>query len=96
MNAASTGPPSTTAASTSPPSPDRAEKRPGVPDQPGDQLRAADAGHQLALELLVAPLHFRALLIRQPIEEDRIERMVDTLLHGVAGRGSTRTRPDSR
>lgn len=46
---------------------------------------AADTDHQLALELLVAPLHFRALLIRQPVEEDRIERMVDTLLHGLAG-----------
>ncbi|MFD8810316.1 TetR-like C-terminal domain-containing protein [Streptomyces sp. NPDC059627] len=46
---------------------------------------AADADHQLALELLVAPLHFRALLIRQPIEEDWIERMVDALLHGLAG-----------
>lgn len=45
----------------------------------------ADTDHQMALELLVAPLHFRALLIRQPIEEDWIERMVDTLLHGLAG-----------
>ncbi|WP_262057106.1 TetR-like C-terminal domain-containing protein [Streptomyces sp. STR69] len=57
---------------------------------------AADTDHRLTLELLVAPLHFRALLIRQPIEEDRIERMVDTLLHGLAGPGSARTRPDSR
>ncbi len=46
---------------------------------------AADTDHQLALELMVAPLHFRALLVRQPIEEDRIERLVDTLLHGLAG-----------
>ncbi|MGW3286116.1 TetR-like C-terminal domain-containing protein [Streptomyces sp. NPDC001002] len=46
---------------------------------------AADTDHQLALELLVAPLHFRALLIRQPIEEDWIERTVDTLLRGLAG-----------
>ncbi|MGW3108778.1 hypothetical protein [Streptomyces sp. NPDC001100] len=49
-----------------------------------------------ALELLVGPLHFRALLIRRPAEEDRIERMVDTLLHGLAGPGSARTRPTSR
>ncbi|MGX9890998.1 TetR-like C-terminal domain-containing protein [Streptomyces sp. NPDC002276] len=56
----------------------------------------ADTDHQLTLELLVAPLHFRALLVRQPVEEDRIERMVDTLLHGLAGPGSARTRPDSR
>ncbi|MFJ3904021.1 TetR-like C-terminal domain-containing protein [Streptomyces sp. NPDC090025] len=45
---------------------------------------AADTDHQLALELLIAPLHFRALLIRQPLDEDRTEQMVDTLLHGLA------------
>ncbi|MFC1401795.1 MULTISPECIES: TetR-like C-terminal domain-containing protein [Streptacidiphilus] len=49
-----------------------------------DEL-AAGTDHQLVLELLVAPLHFRALLIRQPVEEGRIERMVDALLHGLAG-----------
>ncbi|MGW1213875.1 TetR-like C-terminal domain-containing protein [Streptomyces sp. NPDC002499] len=48
---------------------------------------AADTDHQLALELLVAPLHFRALLLRQPIEEDWIERTVDTLLRGLTGQG---------
>ncbi|MEV0911435.1 TetR-like C-terminal domain-containing protein [Streptomyces hokutonensis] len=57
---------------------------------------AADTDHQMALELLVAPLHFRALLIRQPIEEDWIERMVDTLLHGLTGQDSARKRPDFR
>jgi AcrR family transcriptional regulator len=46
---------------------------------------AADTDHQLVLELLVAPLHFRALLVRQPIDEGSIERMVDTLLQGLAG-----------
>ena len=46
---------------------------------------AADTDHQLALEVLVAPLHFRALLIRQPVDEGRIERMVDVLLRGLAG-----------
>jgi len=46
---------------------------------------AADTDHQLALELLVAPLHFRALLIRQPIDEGWIDRMVDTLLRGLSG-----------
>ncbi|MFJ8329909.1 TetR/AcrR family transcriptional regulator C-terminal ligand-binding domain-containing protein [Streptomyces sp. NPDC094437] len=44
---------------------------------------AADTDHALALELLVAPLHFRALLIRQPLDEARIERMVDVLLNGL-------------
>jgi Tetracyclin repressor-like, C-terminal domain len=46
---------------------------------------ATDTDHQLALELLVAPLHFRALLTRQPIDEGWIERMVDALLRGLAG-----------
>ena len=47
---------------------------------------AADADRQLGLELLVAPLHFRALLTRQPIDDDWIERMVDALLRGFAQR----------
>jgi AcrR family transcriptional regulator len=47
---------------------------------------AADTDRQLGLELLVAPLHFRALLTRQPIDEDWIERMVDALLRGLAQR----------
>lgn len=38
----------------------------------------------LALELLVAPLHFRTLLIRQPLDDSLIERVVDTLLRGLA------------
>jgi hypothetical protein len=46
---------------------------------------AADTDHQLVLELLVAPLHLRALLIRQPIDEGWIERMVHALLRGLAG-----------
>jgi AcrR family transcriptional regulator len=39
---------------------------------------------QLALELLIAPLHFRALLTRQPIDDSLIEQVVDTLLRGLA------------
>ena len=45
---------------------------------------AADTDHTLALELLVAPLHFRALLTRRPVDEDWIERTVDALLRGFA------------
>jgi AcrR family transcriptional regulator len=41
---------------------------------------------QLALELLIAPLHFRALLTRQPIDGSLIEQVVDTLLRGLAAR----------
>jgi hypothetical protein len=47
---------------------------------------AADTDRQLGLELLVAPLHFRALLTRQPIDDDWVERMVDALLCGLAQR----------
>jgi AcrR family transcriptional regulator len=38
-----------------------------------------------ALELLIAPLHFRALLTRQPIDEHDIAQLVDALLTGLAG-----------
>jgi AcrR family transcriptional regulator len=42
-----------------------------------------DAG--TALELVIAPLHLRALLTRQPIEQHDIAQLVDTLLIGLAG-----------
>jgi AcrR family transcriptional regulator len=45
---------------------------------------AEDTDSQLALELLIAPLHFRALLVRQPVDDNRIEQLVDTLLRGLA------------
>ncbi|MFF8772125.1 TetR/AcrR family transcriptional regulator [Kitasatospora sp. NPDC015120] len=45
----------------------------------------------LALELLVAPLYFRALLTRWPVDDDLVERTVDALLHGLA-----RDRPAGR
>ena len=38
-----------------------------------------------ALELVIAPLHFRALLTRQPINEHDIAQLVDALLTGLAG-----------
>jgi hypothetical protein len=38
---------------------------------------------QIALELLAAPLHFRVLLTRQPIDDSFIEHVVDTLLRGL-------------
>jgi AcrR family transcriptional regulator len=40
---------------------------------------------ELAVELLVAPLHFRKLLTRQPIDDSFVEQLVDTLLRGLAG-----------
>jgi len=46
---------------------------------------ATDLDAATALELLVAPPHFRALLTRQPVDEDDIARLVDALLAGVAG-----------
>jgi AcrR family transcriptional regulator len=45
---------------------------------------AAGTDPALALELLVAPLHFRTLLIRQPLDDSLIEQAVDTLLRGLA------------
>lgn len=45
----------------------------------------ADLDTALALELVIAPLHFRALLTRQPIEEHDIAQLVDALLAGLAG-----------
>lgn len=44
---------------------------------------AADNDPQLALELLVAPLHFRKLLTRQPIDDSFVEHVVDALVHGL-------------
>ena len=38
-----------------------------------------------ALELVIAPLHLRALLTRQPIDEHDIAQLVDALLTGLAG-----------
>jgi len=45
---------------------------------------AAGTDPSLALELLVAPLHFRTLLIRHPIDDNLIGQVVDTLLRGLA------------
>jgi Tetracyclin repressor-like, C-terminal domain len=39
---------------------------------------------QLALELLSAPLYFRKLVSRQPIDDRFVEQVVDTLLRGMA------------
>jgi AcrR family transcriptional regulator len=38
---------------------------------------------QLALELLIAPLHFRALLTRQPIDDTMIEQLADAVVRGL-------------
>ena len=38
-----------------------------------------------ALELVIAPLHFRALLTRQSTDEHDIAQLVDALLTGLAG-----------
>lgn len=52
--------------------------------------RAAERGElrpgtnpQIALELLVGPLHYRALITRHPIDGGYLEEMVDTLLRGL-------------
>jgi AcrR family transcriptional regulator len=52
--------------------------------------RAAERGElrpgtnpQIALELLVGPLHYRALITRHPIDGGYVDEMVDTLLRGL-------------
>ena len=44
---------------------------------------AADTDPELALELLVAPLHFRKLLTRETVDDDFVERLVDALMRGL-------------
>jgi AcrR family transcriptional regulator len=56
---------------------DRATSRGELPD---------DIDPAMALELLIAPLHFRTLLTRQPIDEQRAGQVVDLLLKGIASR----------
>jgi AcrR family transcriptional regulator len=45
---------------------------------------AADTDPELALELLVAPLHFRKLLTRQTVDDDFVDHLVDALMRGFA------------
>jgi AcrR family transcriptional regulator len=44
---------------------------------------AAGTDPQLALELLVAPLHFRKLLTRQAVDDAFVKHTVDTLIRGL-------------
>jgi len=46
---------------------------------------STDLDAATALELVIAPLHFRALLTRQPIDEHDIAQLIDALLTGFAG-----------
>ncbi|WP_319456544.1 TetR/AcrR family transcriptional regulator [Mycobacterium sp. RTGN6] len=43
-----------------------------------------DLDAAMALELVIAPLHFRALLTRQPIDDHDIAQLVDALVNGLA------------
>jgi len=43
-----------------------------------------DTDAALTLEILIAPLHFRALLTRRPIDDHLTGRIVDVLLTGIA------------
>ncbi|WP_433194361.1 TetR/AcrR family transcriptional regulator [Nocardia sp. CA-107356] len=47
----------------------------------GELPETTDAA--MALESLIAPVHFRALLTRQPVDEAFFARVVDQLLHGI-------------
>ncbi len=53
---------------------DRAVSRGELPD---------DTDPAIAIELLIAPLHFRALLTRQPVDEYLAGQIVDVLLDGL-------------
>ncbi|MEV5836944.1 TetR/AcrR family transcriptional regulator [Nocardia sp. NPDC052112] len=44
---------------------------------------APETNPWVALEMLIAPLHFRALLVRQPVDDLQITQIVDTLLRGL-------------
>ena len=43
----------------------------------------------LALEALVAPLHFRVLITAEPTDEEFITRLVDMLLDGLGSQPHT-------
>lgn len=54
--------------------------------------RAIDRGElpdtidpRLAVEMLVAPLHFKVVLTREPLDPALSERLVDTVLYGLTG-----------
>jgi AcrR family transcriptional regulator len=47
---------------------------------------------RLAIEMLVSPVHFRIVLTREPVDARMPARLVDALLHGIAGG----TAPDAR
>jgi AcrR family transcriptional regulator len=53
--------------------------------------RASDRGEipvcadpSLVLEMLIAPLHLRTLLTRQPLDDELPNRLADVLIHGLA------------
>lgn len=45
---------------------------------------AADTDPELALEMLVGPLLYRKVLVRQPVDDGFVERLVDSLMNGLA------------
>ena len=55
----------------------------------GDVAECADPA--LAIELLVAPLHFRYLLSHAPLNEDFAEQLAVLVISGLAGRASLNT-----
>jgi AcrR family transcriptional regulator len=48
-----------------------------------DELRP-DIDDEIALELALGPLYTRMLITRQPMDDGHIERVIDTLLRGLA------------
>ncbi|OHT84972.1 TetR/AcrR family transcriptional regulator [Mycobacteroides saopaulense] len=44
---------------------------------------AADTNPALVLELIIAPVHFRIISVRAPLDEHAAEQIVDTVLRGL-------------
>ncbi|OLL20000.1 MULTISPECIES: TetR/AcrR family transcriptional regulator [unclassified Rhodococcus (in: high G+C Gram-positive bacteria)] len=67
----------------------------------GEMLtRAIDRGElpetvdpRLAVEMLVAPLHFKVVLTREPLEPDCAGRLVDSLLYGLTATDNHKPAP---
>ncbi|TSE01707.1 TetR/AcrR family transcriptional regulator [Skermania sp. ID1734] len=51
----------------------------------------ADTDPRHAIEMLVAPLHFKVVLTREPLDPKLPEQIVDTLLHGLLADGASPT-----
>ncbi|MFI5622856.1 TetR-like C-terminal domain-containing protein [Nocardioides sp. NPDC051685] len=56
-------------------------------EERGELQGSADAS--FVLQLLVAPLHFRAILTHEPIDDDYLARLVDVVVRGIGTRATS-------